>query len=159
MAVIGTTVRASDILRAIGSRIRALSPELVPASQPLGVAAQSDAAINRSYFVGFGEDGGTGDRVRPGTHIAIQQAFIVELGHTIRAQAKNGDGASVWGVALDDREAVRFALCNHADDALKLCDGSLEYRGASTAILAGGAYLVTTLRWAVTYTQSLEVTA
>jgi hypothetical protein len=148
-------VSARMLREAVAVRIRAKAPELVQASMPLGIAAQSQPGLTRGFFVRFGNDGGAGDRVRPGTLIRIRQSFAIELGHSIRALAKDGDGASVWDLALDDREAVRWALCNHNSDALAEADGSLEYLGCSTEVIGGGAYLITTLSWAVTYPQDL----
>jgi hypothetical protein len=111
--------------------------------------------MDRTFFVAFRGDEATGDRVRPDTLIRIRQLFDIELGHSLRAQSDDGDGSSVWDDALTAREAARKALLNYHDDDLCEVDGSLEYLGTTTATLAGGAYLVTTLRWRLTYPQDL----
>lgn len=126
-------------------------PELREAKGPMGVAMEPSTVLDRSYEVVITDDADAGERVRAGARMMITAQFVVRLAHRLALKG----GADVRDQALTDADAVRRALLTHADDAIKSCENTITYGGTSREDRGGGAYVLTTMRWAVRYDCSL----
>ncbi len=135
----------SQVRRLVADRVAVAG--LVEAQSPLGPTAEPDSVISRSFAVVFPSDIDSGARVRTGGILRVEQAFVIQIAH--KGGAKVGPG--VWDQALDDRDRVRAQILNHHEDALKEAEGSIRYAGGETALLGGGLYLLSTLKWSVTF--------
>jgi hypothetical protein len=114
---------------------------------------EPSTVIDRSYEVVITDDNDGGDRVRPGARMSVTAQFAVRLAHRLNPKG----GADVRDQALNDADAVRRALLTHGADAIRECENTITYGGTSREERGGGAYLLTTMRWAVRYDCSLVV--
>ena len=126
---------------------------LSESASPLGPTAEPDSVIHRSFSVTLPSDIDSGMRTKTGGILRVEQTVLVTLAHKGRAKA----GPDVWDAALDDRDRVRAQILNHHDDGLREAEGSIRYGGGETRLEGGGLYLLTTLRWSITFDLDLTI--
>lgn len=141
----------SQVRRYLAERVAKAG--LSEAQSPLGPTAEPNSVIDRSFSVTLPSDIDSGMRTRTGGILRVEQSFVVQIAHKGKAKV----GPSVWDVALDDRDKVRAQLLNHHDDGLKEAEGNIQYGGGETALLGGGLYLLTTLKWSIAFDLDLAV--
>lgn len=118
---------------------------LKPATGPLGVDGEPSTLIDGAFDVIIGDDSDAGERVRNADHIVTAVQFAVRLVHRLPVKG----GSAGRNQALTDSEAVRNVLLNAQADGIKECQNTITYGGTTREERGGGAYLLTTLRWAV----------
>ena len=146
-----TTTTPSQIRKVLAARIVAAG--LREATGPLGAEMEPSTTTDRSFDLVMGEDGDAGQRVVPGQYCRLQQAFTVHLAHSIRVKV----GPPARDRALEDKAAVMRCLLNRYDDALGGIEAAINYQGGTIEDRGGGAYLLTSMRWVITY--QLDLTA
>lgn len=117
------------------------------AKGPLGLELEPATVMDRSYEVVITDDADAGERVRAGTRMAITAQFVVRLVHRLPPKG----GAEARDAALTDADTVRRVLLTAYSDALKECQNTITYGGCTREERGGGAYVLTTMRWALRY--------
>jgi len=123
------------------------------ASGPLGVEREPSTLADRSFEVIITDETDAGERVRAGARMWVTAQFSVRMVHRMPLKG----GAEARDQALDDSDAVRRVLLSHASDPIRECENTITYGGTSREERGGGAYILTTMRWAVRYDCSLVV--
>ena len=121
------------------------------ATGPLGVEREASTVIDRAFEVVITDEADGGERVRAGARMSVTAQFVVRLVHRMPIKG----GAEARDQAYNDADAVRRVLLTHAADSILECENTITYGGTAREDRGGGAYILTTMRWAVRYDCSL----
>lgn len=139
------------IRQALSARIATVSG-MREAKGPLGLEMEPANVLDRSFEVVFTGDADAGERIRGGARMWITMQFEVRIAHRLPAKG----GATSRDHAYRDHDAIRRVLLTHADDVLRVCENTITYGGTGAPEdRGGGAWMLTTQRWALRYDASL----
>jgi hypothetical protein len=117
----------------------------------MGVEMEPSTVIDRAFSVVITEDSDAGERVRSGERMMVTVQFVVRIVHKIGLKG----GPAAYNQALDDGDAIRRALLTNAADSIKEMQNTITYGGSTREEKGGGAYQLTTQRWACRINTSL----